>query len=424
MVDWVSSLLSERSCTLVFQGSHNTPATASLGMPQGSPISPLLFLIYVSPLHLRIPKGLMISYMDDFSVTVASESHRTNIRRLQGIFQILSRKGRTLNVEFSISKTELSHWRTPSQRHSPPSRALITLGGLVVHPAQVVRWLDFWPTPPLNSQQHFSRPLALAKASFSFVKRLSSPGAGIHPLLAHRIALGLLLPIATYVADFLTPNTRSLTALNSFWHSVYRWVTNNFYSTPTSILLREACLASMDSYCKYRRDLAAIRIACAPPTHNLAAARLPASFRSLSVFRAVDSSCPLTRGLSSFYLPLNWRSPVPSPPHRNHLPIDALPHLTIHFMEELSRFPLVLKGPPPPGTNIPPAALMARTYTALRQRAPLKLLDRWSEDFPAPSYYPYLPRLTPHPFMGLDKFIAGRIHQMRSGKSYLAAHPS
>jgi len=26
--------------------------------------------------------------------------------------------------------------------------------------------------------------------------------------------------------------------------------------------------------------------------------------------------------------------------------------------------------------------------------------------------------------MGLGKFVAGRIHQMRSGKSYLAAHPS
>ena len=26
--------------------------------------------------------------------------------------------------------------------------------------------------------------------------------------------------------------------------------------------------------------------------------------------------------------------------------------------------------------------------------------------------------------MGLDKFIAGRIHEMRAGKSYLAAHPS
>ena len=93
-------------------------------------------------------------------------------------------------------------------------------------------------------------------------------------------------------------------------------------------------------------------------------------------------------------------------------------------MEGLSRFSLVLKASPLPGTNIPPAALMARTYAALRQRARIKLLDRWSEDILAPPHYSYPPRLTPHPFMGLDKFIAGRIHQMRLVKSYLAAHPS
>jgi len=45
MVDWVSSFLSERTCTLVFQGSTNVSSPVSVGTPQGSPISPLLFLL-------------------------------------------------------------------------------------------------------------------------------------------------------------------------------------------------------------------------------------------------------------------------------------------------------------------------------------------------------------------------------------------
>ena len=52
------------------------------------------------------------------------------------------------------------------------------------------------------------------------------------------------------------------------------------------------------------------------------------------------------------------------------------------------------------------------------------LLRQWSALAPPPPGYPFSPSLTPHPFMGLSKFVAGRIHQMRSGKSYLAAHPS
>ena len=288
----------------------------------------------------------------------------------------------------------------------------------------MVRWLGYWLSPALNTSHHFNHRLALAHGSFSFVKRLSFPGGGTSPFLAHRVAMGLFLPILTYGANLLVPNHRTTLSMNSFWHRVCRWVTNSFHSTPTSILTREACLPPIDVYCRHRRRQAALRIACAPPTHNPAAARLPSTFPSLSFSRALDSSRPLTKGLSSYYLPLNWRTPVPSPPMRKHLPIDALAHLTIPLSEGLSRFPLVLKVPPPPGENIPPPLLMARTYEALKVRSQSLMMSEWDSSHPPPEYYVYPCRLDPHPFMGLNKFIAGRLHQMLAHKSYLAAHPS
>jgi len=67
---------------------------------------------------------------------------------------------------------------------------------------------------------------------------------------------------------------------------------------------------------------------------------------------------------------------------------------------------------------------MRRTYQALRTRTRNMLIQDWSDDDPTPPYYEYPPSISPHPFMGLGKFVAGRIHQMRSANSYLAAHPS
>ena len=58
LVSWASSFLGERSWTLIFQGAPGTPAAVKVGAPQGSPISPLLFLLYVAPLHFGIPRGL------------------------------------------------------------------------------------------------------------------------------------------------------------------------------------------------------------------------------------------------------------------------------------------------------------------------------------------------------------------------------
>ena len=77
-----------------------------------------------------------------------------------------------------------------------------------------------------------------------------------------------------------------------------------------------------------------------------------------------------------------------------------------------------------PTPALPPQSLMDNTYSALKRRAREKLLAEWSSLFPAPGYYLHTPALSPRPFMGLGKFVAVRIHQMRAGKSYLAAHPT
>jgi len=67
---------------------------------------------------------------------------------------------------------------------------------------------------------------------------------------------------------------------------------------------------------------------------------------------------------------------------------------------------------------------MTKAYKALKGRTRLHLLEKWRRMAPPSPYYTFLLSLTPYPFMGLGKFMAGRIHQMRPQKSYLTAHPS
>jgi len=73
---------------------------------------------------------------------------------------------------------------------------------------------------------------------------------------------------------------------------------------------------------------------------------------------------------------------------------------------------------------LPPHDTITNAYRALKGQTRLLLLEEWRRLAPPPPYYTFSFSLTPHPFMGLGKFMAGRIHQMRAQKIYLPTHPS
>jgi len=109
--------------------------------------------------------------------------------------------------------------------------------------------------------------------------------------------------------------------------------------------------------------------------------------------------------------------------NRMHLPFDALPYSMLFILGPDGDKPLPVTSQhllcepyldPPPG----------RSYPQLKPQYRNLLLKEWEEGAPDPAWYPYRPSLSPHPFMGLNQFTAGRLHQMRSGKSYLGAHSS
>ena len=227
---------------MIYQGAPGTLAPVNVCAPQGSPISPLLFLLYVAPLHLSIPRGLMVPYVHDYAVTVAFLSYRGNICRLQKLFEKVQDNAARLGNSFSVPKTELIHWRTPSERHCRKCHSLIQIKGELFHRRDSVRWLSYWFRQALDTSAHFSRRLSLTQAAFALIRRLSPPGAGLAPYLCQRLASSLITPILLYGADLVTPNAGMMSRLNTLWHKVQRWTTNCFSGTPVGILSLESGL--------------------------------------------------------------------------------------------------------------------------------------------------------------------------------------
>jgi len=123
-------------------------------------------------------------------------------------------------------------------------------------------------------------------------------------------------------------------------------------------------------------------------------------------------------------MPLSWKTNRPPSKVRSHLPVDELANLALPILGSLSFAPLANAALFPEQATLPPHDTMMNAYKALKGRTRLLLLEEWRRMAPPPSYYTFPLSLTPHLFMGLGKFMADRIHQMRAHKRYLAAHPS
>jgi len=368
LVSWTRSFLTGRTCRLRYQGSPRVFAPVAVGTPQGSPVSPLLIVIYVSRLHCEIPRGLTLSYADDFGLTVSSTSYRRNIQSLQRRYAVLKAKGARLGISFSIPKTELIHWRTNRDR-GPVSRSRVHLDGSIFPPKDEVRSLGYWFTPSISTTTHFTKRLAKAQAAFVAVKRLSPPGMGLPPFLCHRLASSLLFPILSYGADVFKPTVHMVRKLSVFWHKVQRWTTNSFACTPVDILAIEACLPPLDLLLAYKRRLANLRVMCSPPEINPASARLPTSLQTPSLSRQTPDHRVLSRKNAGSRLPLPCLQPRPPSKNRAHLPLDALPHSMLFLLgpDGLAPLPvtsqhlLSVKYPsPPPGRTYPQLKLLCK----------------------------------------------------------------
>ena len=91
VVRWTSSYLEARSARLMFDGEVSEPIQIQAGVPQGSPLSPILFLLYIASLYKALEKHgnlTIIGFADNTNLLVASRNIQENCQRLKGAFRV------------------------------------------------------------------------------------------------------------------------------------------------------------------------------------------------------------------------------------------------------------------------------------------------------------------------------------------------
>ncbi len=116
LTKWVQLFLSDQTVSLAFDGEKDSDQKVKSGILQGSPISPILFLIYIRFLFTQVKKQhtdsqiKIPSYIDDVAVTVKGKSAEENSIVLEKVAKSLFLWAKDNAVVFDDSKTELIHF--------------------------------------------------------------------------------------------------------------------------------------------------------------------------------------------------------------------------------------------------------------------------------------------------------------------------
>ena len=152
-LQWFISYLSGRhqSVQIINNRGKSHPKYSSVpkGVPQGSILGPLLFLLYVNDL-INFIQAFLIQYADDTSVIVKAKSLAALELLLQYILDILNSWFLSNNVFLNKDKTKIIHFRPRRNQ----SEVVAVIDGVAVCEAASVSFLGFQIDPDFTWNLH------------------------------------------------------------------------------------------------------------------------------------------------------------------------------------------------------------------------------------------------------------------------------
>ena len=113
--DWFRSYLSERLQFVTICNSNSSSRQVSYGVPQGSVLGPLLFLIYINDLHLAIKHSETFHFADDTHLLHFAKTISSLCSKINADLRILTCWLNANKISLNFSKTEFILFRSRSK---------------------------------------------------------------------------------------------------------------------------------------------------------------------------------------------------------------------------------------------------------------------------------------------------------------------
>ena len=187
LVSWCRSFLKDRTVRLKFNGQTSDPFDFDVGSPQGSPVSPVLSIIYTSPLLHKMRTWANSSlgmYIDDGVVFACGHEWKTIETTMREGYSECAEWLTRAGLKIEPDKTELLFFKKRGEKSNPPPYIHLPNHALNTYyrvPAtNTLRYLGFFFDDRLNWTHHVEIVCNRARASLKALQLLGNSVRGLN----------------------------------------------------------------------------------------------------------------------------------------------------------------------------------------------------------------------------------------------------
>jgi hypothetical protein len=273
IIRWVNSFFTDRKVQLVIDGYTCSSKEVEAGLPQGSPISPILFVIYISGFFDHIEEKIPVttlSFADNIGIIAVESSIRDTTKTLEAAGLEAIQWGLQNRISFEVEKTEAVLFTKKRKIAKEVNQARIRLeNNSISYNKEATRWLGIWLDSGLSFKAHYRTRLQKAKAAENRLKSISGT-YGLSPGLVRRIQIAVVQSIALYGAEIWWQGQKTWAEdIQRLINRQARAITGALKTTPIGPLVKEAALTPAVFVLEDRQRRYALRALKLPIGHPI-----------------------------------------------------------------------------------------------------------------------------------------------------------
>ena len=168
----LESYLTDRTQYVQYDGFESDKGPLSCGVPQGSVLGPLFFLIYVNDMAKACPQLELVLFADDTNIFAQGKNPSDVFKQVNSGLEELSRWFRCNKLTLNLKKTEYLFFGGP--RQGDTVQTTLEIGGERIKQVEGARFLGVWIDQELKWTDHINKVKTKVSQLLGVVGRVST----------------------------------------------------------------------------------------------------------------------------------------------------------------------------------------------------------------------------------------------------------